>query len=149
MTMRRSIHIEAPVESVFDTIMDTYRDPEKYRDLSPGGDIQYDDTKATKDGVGTYMSWHAKVAGLPMRGFDVVTDVTPPSHISERSSNAIVGRWDCEIEPEGSGTKLTFEHEPDSFWRLPLLHHVVDLATDRMSDRYLSNLKQRIEAERG
>ncbi len=139
--MKQSIHIEAPVETVFDS----FKDPARFMDLGPG---EFDDVKVTKDGVGTYMSWHMKIAGLPvMRGFDVYTEVIPNKHITERSSNRLVGTWDYDFEPEGSGTKLTMEHHLESFWRIPPLRNLVDLAVDRMYALYMTQVKDILEAQ--
>lgn len=140
--MKRSIHIEAPVETVFDS----FKDPAKFIELGPA-DTGVDDVKLTKEGVGTYMSWHAKIAGVPIRGFDVITDVVPNRHITERSSNPLVGTWDYDCEPEGSGTKVTLEHHPGSFWRIPPLRNLVDLAVERMSDTYMARVKDAIETQ--
>lgn len=142
---RRSIHIEAPVETVYDSFFDSIKDPEKWRDLMEFVGAA-DEVKVTKEGTGTYMSWHMKIAGLPVaRGFDVLTDVVPGKHITERSSNAMVGRWEYDFEPEGSGTKLTMEHHPQSFWRIPPLRTLMDLATERMTDSFMARLKHLIE----
>lgn len=141
--MKRSIHIEAPVETVFDA----FKDPAKFMDLGPG-DTQVDEVKITKEGVGTYMSWHAKIGGLPvMRGFDVYTDVVPNKHITERSSNPLVGTWDYDLEPEGSGTKLTMEHHPGSFWRIPPLRNLVELVVERMNDSFMPRVKDALETQ--
>ncbi len=144
--MKRSIHIEAPVESVFEFFFESLKSPAKIADLTPGHAV-YDEVKATKDGVGTYYDWHATIYGLPMRGFDVVTDVVPNKHITERSSNSVVGTWDYGFEPEGSGTKLTMEHQAESFWRLPPLSGLIDLAMQRANETFMARLKQTIESQ--
>jgi hypothetical protein len=140
--MKRSIHIEAPVETVFDS----FKEPAKFMDLAPVS-TQVDEVKVTKEGVGTYMSWHTRIAGLPMRGFDVLTDVIPNKHITERSSNPLVGTWLYDFEPEGSGTKVTMEHNPESFWRIRPLRNLVELAVDRMSDSYMPRVKDALESK--
>lgn len=140
--MKRTIHIEAPVEAVFDS----FKDPAKFMELGPTG-TRVDDVRITKEGVGTYMSWHSKIAGLPIRGFDVYTDVVPKKHITERSSNPLVGTWDYDFEPEGSGTKLTMEHHPGSFWRFPPLRNLVELAVGNMSASYMPRVKDAIETQ--
>lgn len=142
--MKRSIHIEAPVDTTFDLMMTMFKDPATMRELMTP-DTVADDVKATAEGVGTYFSWHAKVAGLPMQGFDVLTEVVPNEHITERSSNPLVGTWDYDFEPEGSGTKLTMEQHPGSIWRVPPLHALMDLATSRMSDAFMQRMKDRLE----
>ncbi len=140
--MKRSIHIEAPVETVFGS----FKDPAKFVDLDPGG-TQVDDVKVTKEGAGTYMSWHARIAGLPIRGFEVLTEVVPNKHITSRSSFGLVGTWDYDFEPEGSGTKLTLEHRLGSFWRIPPLRNLMDLVTERLNDSYMARVKDAIETQ--
>ncbi len=139
--MKRSIHIEAPVEAVFDFV----KDPANH-DLDPFG-TQVDDVKVAKEGVGTYYSWHGKIAGLTGRGFDVLTEVVPNKHITDRSSSTWTGTWTYDLEPEGSGTKLTTEHHPESFWRIPPLRKLMDLARERLSDSYLARVKDAIETQ--
>jgi Polyketide cyclase / dehydrase and lipid transport len=140
--MKRSIHIEAPVETVFDSFMD----PVRLWDLMPIH-TELDDVKVTKEGVGTYESWHFKIAGLPVRGFDVLTDVVPNKHITSRSSKAMMGTWDYDFESEGSGTKVTMEHHPGSFWRIPPLRNLMDLVTERMNDTFMARVKDTIETQ--
>ena len=148
--MKHSIHIEAPVETVFDFFFGYYKDRAKAQRLMdvmplPG---QLDDVKATKEGVGSYASWHMKIAGLPiLEGFEVVTGVDPPKHLTERSSHAMMGTWDYDFEPEGSGTKLTMEHHPESFWRIPPLRNLNDLVTDRMNKSFMARAKDTIETQ--
>ncbi len=141
--MKRSIHIEAPVQRVFDFVMDPAHHD---LDLEPFGS-QVDDVKVTKEGVGTYYSWHGKIAGLPIRGFDVLTDVVPQRHITDRSSIPLAGTWDYDFEPEGSGTKLTMEHHPGLLWRIPPLRNLMDLFTGRVKDLYLARVKDAIETQ--
>jgi hypothetical protein len=140
--MKRSNHIEAPVEKVFDS----FKDPGKFADLDPGG-TQVDEVKATKEGAGTYMSWHAKIVGVPVRGFEVLTDVVPNKHITSRSSFGVVGTWDYDFEPEGSGTKVTLEHHLESFWRIPPLRNLMNLVTERLNDSYMARVKDAIETQ--
>jgi len=142
--MKQSIYIDAPVETVFAA----FKDPAKLMDLTVIS-TQLDDVKVTKEGVGTYASWHFNIAGLlPVRGFEVLTDVVPNKHITERSSVAMVGTWDYDFEPEGSGTRLTMEHHPGSFWGIPPLRTLVDLVTARMNaSLFMPRVKETIEQQ--
>ncbi len=145
--MKGSFHIDAPVKTVFDFFFDSFKDPAKLADLTPMS-ARYDDVKATKDGVGTYMSWRTEIAGLPvMRGFDVITNVVPNKHITERSSNVMVGTWDYNFEAEGSGTKVTLEHRSGSFWGIPPLRNLVDVVTGRLSASFMARVKDTIETQ--
>ena len=134
MAMKVSYYIDAPVESVFDF----FKDPTSDTGLSR---MEVLDSKMTKEGVGTFLSWRLKVAGIPWEGMEVITDLVPNKHITEKSSSAVVGTWDYTFEPEGSGTRLTMEHRPRSLWALPLLSNAVDYVTTRMSRAYMERAK--------
>lgn len=138
--MRSSYHIEAPVEKVFDLFVD----PKELSDLSAAG-YEVDEVKVTEEGTGTYYSWHARMAGIPFKGFEVLTDVVPNKHITEKSSSAVVGTWDYTFEPEGTGTKLTMEHHSRSIWNLPPLRNLGDRVALRANESFMHRVRDRLE----
>jgi hypothetical protein len=140
MVMKVSYHIDAPVKKVFDY----FKDPAS--DTGPGYELV--ESKMTEEGVGTYMNWRMRVAGIPIyEGIDVITDLVPDKHITEKSSRAMVGTWDYEFEPEGTGTKLTMTHRPRSFWALPPMSNLVDLTTTRLSKAYIGRVRATLEGK--
>ena len=138
--MQGTYHIEAPVETVFDFFVD----PRKLADLLPPAGIR--ELKVTEEGIGTYTGYRTKIAGVPFESFSVYTDVVPNKHISEKSSSAMVGTWDFNFEPEGTGTKVTMEHHSRSFWNMPPLRNLGDLVAARMNESFMRRVKDRIEA---
>jgi hypothetical protein len=140
-TMKRSIHIEAPVEKVFDF----FKDP---RNVPEGIPEPYEvkDVKLTEEGVGTYYRWVVRIAGLPVEGFDVYTEFIPNQRITDRSSLSMTRDFITSFEPEGSGMLLTIETHHRSFWRIPPLRELVDLVQSTASERLLSAWKARMEA---
>lgn len=137
--MKRSIHIEAPVEKVFDFL----KDPRNMPEGIPGPEVK--DVKMTEEGVGTYYSWVFRIAGLPIEGFDVYTEFIPNQRITDRSSFSMTRDFVISFEPEGSGMKLTVETDHGSFWRFPPFRQLVDLGQSMISDRFLSALKAQME----
>ncbi len=139
--MKRSIHIEAPVEKVFDFV----KDP---RNVAEGAaaPMEVKDVKMTDEGVGTYYSWVIRIAGFPFEGFDVYTEFIPNQRITDRSSFSMTRDFVTSFEPEGSGMKLTMETGHGSFWRFPPFRQLVDLGQSLISERYLSALKAQMEA---
>ncbi len=137
--MRGVYHIEAPVESVFGFFVD----PRKGAEIFPSTTIT--ELKMTKEGTGTYTSYHSTTFGIPFDAFSVYTDVVPNKHITEKSSNAMVGTWDYSFEPEGSGTKVTMEHHSRSFWGIPPLSTLGDMLAARMNASYMRRVKERLE----
>lgn len=141
MAMKVSYHVDAPVKTVFDFFKDPTSD-------DSGLGMEVLESKMTKEGVGTYLSWRMKVAGVPVwHGLEVMTDVVPNKHITEKSSSAMVGTWDYSFEPEGSGTKVTLEHRSRSLWGLPPLRNVIDFGTTRLSRVYIGRVKEKLEAK--
>ncbi len=141
--MKRSIYIEAPVEKVFDLVKDpTY--------VPKGVTMHFDvtDVKLTGEGVGTYYRWATKTPVLRIEGFDVYTEFVPNQRITDKSSSSMVGDISISFEPEGSGTKLTMEGHPRSFWRFTPLRQLTDLFKGMTADRYLPAVKAEMEAPR-
>jgi hypothetical protein len=85
--MKRSIHIEAPVEKVFDCVKDPTYMPEGFAEP-----FEVTDVKLTDEGVGTYYSWALKTPGPRFEGFDVYTEFIPTQRITDRSSSGFAGR---------------------------------------------------------
>lgn len=141
MVMKVSYHVDAPVETVYDYFMDPAS--------GAGMGAEVVESKVTKEGVGTYMSWRMKAAGIPVyQGFQVVTEAVPNKRIVERSSRALVGDWEYSFAPEGSGTKVTMQHSSRSFWAMPPLRNAVDYATTRLSRRYVAQVRQELAARK-
>ncbi len=139
--MKRSIHIEAPVEKVFDHV----KDPRYLLDVVTNP-FEITDVNLTDKGVGSYYRWFTKTPVLRMEGFDVYTEFVPNQRITDRSSSPVVGDTMISFEPEGSGTKLTMESHPRSFWRFPLLRRLTGLVQGTMGERLLSAVKAEMEA---
>ena len=138
--MKRSIHIEAPVEKVFDFVKDPRTVPE-------GIAMPYEvkDVKLTEEGVGTYYNWASKTPGLRFEGFGVYTEFIPNQRITDRSSWSVFGDFITSFEPEGSGMKLTMATRHRSFWRIPPLRQLADWGQSMASERFLSALKAQME----
>lgn len=143
MAAKMSYYIDAPVESVFDF----FKDPSNQVDSPPFSGMEVHDARMTKEGVGSHYSWSVKMAGIPVQGFEVVTDFVPNKHMTEMSSNAMVGTWEYTFEPEGSGTKLTMEHRQRSLWAVPPLRNLTDYATTRFSRSFIEAVKAQLETE--
>ncbi|MGE5156139.1 MAG: SRPBCC family protein [Betaproteobacteria bacterium] len=139
-SMKRSIHIEAPVEKVFDL----FKDPRNMTETLTTPFV-VKDVKMTKEGVGTYYTWASKTPGLRMEGFDVYTEFVPNQRITDRSSSGVPGDWTFSFEREDSGTKLTAEVHHRSFWGMPPLRQLVEGVQSTMMARLLSAVKAKME----
>lgn len=138
--MKCSIHIEAPVEKVFDF----FKDPRNMEGITPGN-FAVKDVRMTEEGVGTYYSWIGKASVLHFEGFDVYSEFVPNKRITDKSSSRLPGDWTFSFEPEGSGMQLTAEVHHRSFWRTPALKELVEWVQDPMARRFLSAVKTKME----
>ena len=139
--MKRSIHIEAPVEKVFDL----FKDPKHVQEMTRAP-FAVKDVKLTEEGVGTYYSWASKTPVVRYEGFDVYTEFIPNQRITDRSSSGIPGDWTFSFEPEGSGMRLTAEVQHRSFRRIPPLRELVEGVQIPIAGRLLSAVKAKMEA---
>jgi len=140
MTYRKTIHVAAPVDNVFRF----FSDPNNWHDVAPG-DIEFKDITLTREGVGTHYSWSAKILGFSMEGLNVFTEFIPDRRITDKSSSSMEGTWTYSFEPEGTGTRLTFENRGRSVWRLPLLEQLLDRMTARTHEPRFAKLKAMLE----
>ena len=142
--MKRSIHIEAPVEKVFDF----FKDPRNMQELAVTTPFAVKDVKLTEEGVGSYYGWVFKTPGLRIEGFDVYTEFVPNQRITDKCSWPLFGDFTFSFAPEGSGMQLTTETHHRSIWRLPPLKELVDLVQSMASERFLSAVKAKMETPR-
>jgi ligand-binding SRPBCC domain-containing protein len=140
MAYRQNIHVEAPVEKVFNF----FKDPNNWREAEPEG-VVFKDVSVTQEGLGTHYIWTAKIAGFTIEGFDVFTEFIPNQRITDMSSSSLEGTWTYAFQPEGSGTKLTVENRVRSFWRIPPLEILLDWVTAKTHNPRFARLKARLE----
>lgn len=141
MAVTHSLYIEAPPERVFEFMMD----PRNAIALAPEGRFTITDIKMTPDGVGTYSSTKARFAGLTFESFDVVTEAVPNQRIVEKSSAALNGTVITSFAAEGSGTRMTVDWEPRSFWRLSPIRTLMARMWVPRYDRVLGKVKETLE----
>jgi hypothetical protein len=140
VTATLSAHIDAPVEVVFDF----FRDPGNWQEAGRG--VTFRDVHVTPEGTGTFYAWSARLAGVPVEGFDVFTEFVPNRRITDRSSLSLEGTWTYTFAPEGTGTRLTLQNRSGGLWRLPLVERVVDALAVSGHRPVLATLKARVEA---
>jgi uncharacterized protein YndB with AHSA1/START domain len=142
MSATHSIYIEAPVEKVFDW----YKDPRNSQMLGTEPRLQLTQVHVTEKGLGTFWVASMTLPGFRVEFFGVFTEFVPNKRIVERYSLPFEGTWTHTFDPEGSGTRVTLQRHPRSFWRLRLFDKLVDLREGPASERYLAKLKEFMEA---
>ncbi len=137
MSYTQTIHLDAPVEQVFEL----FRNPGNWQQFAGTG-VVYKNVLLTREGVGTSYEWAARVAGVSVSGFNVFTEFVPGKRITDRSSRAFEGTWTYTFEADGPGTRLTWQNQPASFWRIPPLGKLLDWATARTHEPVMARLQE-------
>ncbi len=138
-THKRSVHIDAPVPTVFDYV----KDPRHFFSAMSERD-QLTDVTMTPEGVGSTYSWKSSLLAFHVHGVMTREEYIPNERIVDHSSTGPV--WTFTFEPDPSGTTLSLAFEWSS--RVPFVDKAVDLVAwngDRDIDRMLAYFKKAIE----
>lgn len=140
---KRSIHIEAPVEKVFDHIKDPHNQFDSYYTNDKPGVAEVD--MAPDSGEGSTWKWMSGVLlFIHLHGTMTREAFVPNERIVDRSSTGIV--WTYTVKPDQTGTILSLEAEFST--PAPFLDRIGDKVfwnADRDLDTMLGNLKRAIE----
>ncbi len=140
-THKRSVHIDAAVETVFDYV----KDPQHFYDATPGGwrDALTEVTLTPEGAVSKY-AWKGTMLHLHVHGVMTREEYILNERIVDRSSTGPVWTWTFEPDPTGTTLSLAFEYST----KVPFMDKAVDLAAwngDRDLDTILANVKKAIE----
>lgn len=144
-THTRSVHIDAPVEQVFEHV----KDPENYfaamREADPGMSAQI--TKVPAElGVDSTWEWSGRLFFVPIHAAVTRTEYVPNQRIVDHQPGAVASTVTHTTQPDGTGTTLTMRRDVSS--RVPLLDKVEEKARwngDEDLDKCLAAYKKAIE----
>ncbi|HEU4512652.1 MAG TPA: SRPBCC family protein [Nocardioidaceae bacterium] len=143
-THKRSVHIDAPVEKVFDYV----KDPRHFWDAFPqsarGHDTMTDVSLTPDAGVGSTYRWKGSMFIFHIEGVSTREEYIPNERFVDRSSTGPV--WTFTFEPDPTGTTLSLAFEYST--KVPLMDKVVDRVAwngDEDLDKMLANLKRATE----
>jgi hypothetical protein len=142
-THTRSIHIEAPVQKVFDYVKDPQHQWEAY-DLVDKSTILAKDV-APDAGKGSTWTWQGHLAFIPVHGTMTREDYVVNERIVDHSTTGVL--WTYTFDPDDAGTTLTMEVEVSS--KVPYVDKVEDKIAwkgDKDLETWLGNFKKAIEA---
>ena len=142
-THKRSVHIDAPVEKVFDHV----KDPRHFYNAMAAAEPDRDswtDIKMTPEGVGSTYGWTGSMLGFHVKGVMTREECLPNDRIVDHSSTGPVWTWTFEPDPTGTRLTLAFEYST----KVPLMDKVIDRVGwkgDRDLDKMLTHIKKAIE----
>ena len=141
-THKRTVHIDAAVETVFDHV----KDPRHFFNAFPGagGQDALTDVTLTPEGVGSTYAWKGSMFVFHTHGVSTREEYIPNERIVDRSSTGPVWTWTFEPDPTGTTLSLAFEWST----KVPLMDKAVDRVLwkgDRDLDTILANLKKEME----
>ncbi len=146
MSATQSIHIEAPVQEVFNW----FKNPRNWLMLNPAAERREELTNAhvTGEGPGTFHVWTLKpLPGVRFECFGVFTEVVQNKRIVDKWSLPFEGSYTYTFDDEGSGMRLTLQRHPRAFWRLWPLDKLMDRFEGPQNEKFLERLKTFMEAE--
>lgn len=142
-TLKRSITIDAPVDTVFDAALDI-------RQLWNVKDVALTNVDIRPDGVGTSARLYTHLLGFHLEGGIEYTEVVPGERIiAQVHFFAEKPRWTFAFEPADDGTKVTAEGHWDV--NLPVvgkpIEQIMVKEHEPFAEEVLAGLKAQVEAK--
>jgi uncharacterized membrane protein len=140
--LEKSIVINAPVEKVFAFVDEPTNLPSIWPALEAISDVE------RLPSGGSNSRYVYKMGGLRFEGHSVTTEYVPNQRLVTRSKGGIESTIRWVFQPEGGGTRVTFE--ADYTVPIPLLGKIAEAILVRQNEQeaetILANLKARMEA---
>ena len=137
-----TITINAPVEDVFSCI----DEPSNLPEIWPGM-VEAKDVQRLPNG-GNSFRWVYKMAGMRFEGTSEDTEYVVNQRVVSKTKGGIESTVTWTLQPEASGTKVTFEAEYSV--PIPLLGKLAEAfivkQNEREAELLLANLKAKMEA---
>jgi uncharacterized protein YndB with AHSA1/START domain len=138
------IHIEVPVEKVFDF----FANPQNVLDWMAGKGQKFEVKEATvtPEGVGTTYRIVEKLGPVPIETTSRYTEFVRNERIVETISGHLSGRFIYTFEPEGSGMEFTLEHIPGDIGKVPIVGGALENFITHRHQKFVDDFKQHMEA---
>ncbi|MEJ2738050.1 MAG: SRPBCC family protein [Anaerolineae bacterium] len=140
--IKKTITINAPVEEVFGYVEEPANVPEYWPSV-----IEVKDVEPLPSG-GTKYRWVYKMAGVRFEGSSEAIEYLPNQRTITDNKGGVPGIITWTYEPEGGGTKVTFEAEYTV--NVPLLRRLAESflvkVNEQEAETVLANVKAKVEA---
>jgi uncharacterized protein YndB with AHSA1/START domain len=138
------IHIEVPVEKVFDF----FANPQNVLDWMAGRGQKFEakEVSVTSEGVGTTYRIVEKMGPVPIETTSQYTEFVRNERIVETISGHLSGKFVYTFEPEGSGMQFTLEHIPGDIGKVPIVGGALENFITHRLQKFADEFKRHMEA---
>lgn len=143
-TIVRDIRVDAPVERVFDFLVD----PNNLLEIWPNI-VEVKNIKRSKNNEAFNFSWTYKMSGLPFEGKCETIEYTPYERLAFKSNKGLDSTITWRFQPAGRETHVTlrFEYQIPSSLLKRIKEDVVIQENEHEVGAMLQNLKSRLELQ--
>ena len=135
--IKRTVHIDAPVDKVFDFAADPENLPEIWPSMIKVENVERSETK------GYEYDWVYKMAGMQFHGHSHTTKFVPNDLVVAENEEGIPSKFIWDYHPENDGTEIELDVEYTV--PVPLLGKIAEKVIRRINeneaDVMLANLK--------
>ena len=143
-TIIRDIRVDAPVERVFDFLVDPHNLPEIWPNI-----VEVKNVKKSKTNEGFNFNWNYKMAGVQFEGKCETIEHNLYARIAIKSNKGLDSTIIWKFRPTGQETHVTLEFEyqiPSSLLKR-MKEEIVIQENEHELEAMLQNLKSRLELQ--
>ena len=135
--IKKQIHINAPVEKVFEFATEPENLPEIWPSMIKAENIELSPTG------GQDYDWEYKMAGLPFHGHTTTLEFVPNEHVVVENTEGIPSKfvWDYHVDKKGTQVDLEVEYTVPVPVLGKLAEKVVRKINENEAEIVLANLK--------
>lgn len=143
-TIVRDIRVDAPVDRVFDFLVDPHRLPEIWPNI-----FEVKNVKKSKNNEGFNFSWIYKMSGMPFEGKCETIEYIPYDRLVIKSNKGLDSTITWRFQPTGRSTQATLkiEYQVPSPLLKQTKEEIVMQENEHEVEAMLQNLKTRLELE--
>jgi uncharacterized membrane protein len=143
-TIRSEIRVEAPVERVFNFLVDPHNLPLIWPNI-----VEVKNVKKSKSNEGFNFNWEYKMSGMQFEGQCETIEYTPFERLAFNSNKGLDSTITWRFQPTGQETRVTliFEYQIPSSLLKQTKEEVILQENEHEVQAMLQNLKTRLELQ--
>jgi uncharacterized membrane protein len=143
-TIIRDVRVEAPLDIVFDFLVDPHNLPEIWPNI-----VEVKNVKKAKNNAGFNFSWAYRMADIQLEGKCESIEYAPYESLVTKSSKGLDSTITWRFNSAGQSTHVTlkFEYQPPASVLKQMDEEVLTEENEREVETVLQNLKNRLELQ--